>query len=51
MPLPEKTSPGQKKANNNIQMSYYFSNNNNSVDNSEKDSEFPSTINVNFNIK
>jgi hypothetical protein len=43
--LTEKTSPNQKKNNNNIQMSYYFPNNN-SLENSEKDLEFSSNLNV-----
>jgi hypothetical protein len=44
-PLSEKSSPGQKKNNNNIQMSYYFPNNSN-LDGSEKDAEFATNINV-----
>jgi hypothetical protein len=47
-PLTEKASPNQKKNNNNIQMSYYFPNNN-SLENSEKDMEFSSNLNVNLN--
>ena len=42
---PEKTSPNQKKNNNNIQMSYYFPSNS-SHENAEKEAEFPTNVSV-----
>ena len=47
---PEKTSPTLKKNNNNIQMSYYFPSNS-SHENTEKEAEFPTNINVNYFLK